>query len=81
MDYESSEVYLLKKLTEMLGISPNNVKNISLRNVVNNSCIIQVLEIDLIGQNTFNSEDLSKINGLRIITPNTIQIDVGEIPL
>ena len=81
LDYESAELDLINNLEKTLGISPMNIKHIRLTNKIENSAIIQVLEIELIGTNSLRSEDIAKMKELTIVTPNTIQINVGEIHL
>lgn len=81
LDYESAERDFLENLEKVLKIPRQNVKDISFSNRIEGSSIIQVLEIDLTGSNKFRSEDIAKIKEMTLITPNCIQIDVGEIHL
>ena len=81
LNQKSAEERFLEKIGDMLGFNPNLVKHIGLVTYTNDTKIVQKISIDLIGSHRFRSEDLKDFKGLEIVTPNTIEINVGEIDL
>ncbi len=83
LDQKSAEVDFLAELSKTLEINPKNIKRVSVENRQTEQlhALAQVVLIDLRGTNVFKSENLQKIKGLTIITPRTIEIEVGEILL
>lgn len=68
-------------LEDMIGLKPNRIRDISLCNLDKGTEVVQLLSIRLIGENHFRAEELAEIKGLTIITPNTLEIEWGEIHL
>lgn len=81
LDYTSAEADFKEELCDILKLEPSNIHSILVKNRVDGSKIIQVIHIELIGQNHFQSKDLCKIEGLTLITPKYLEIEVGEIHL
>lgn len=69
------------KLIGILGISENHIRSIELKNSAEDTQLIQTIVVQLTGENRLKSEDLAKIKGLTIITPNTLEINAGEFDL
>lgn len=81
LDLNKVETLFLQELCSKLGISPINIKSVNLENWDEDTQIVQVISVELTGNNHFKSEDVAKIEGLTIITPNRLQIKAGEINL
>ena len=83
LDQKSAEVDFLGELNKTLEINPRNIKRVYVRNRQTEQlhALAQVVVVDLKGTNVLKSENLQKIKGLTIITPQTIEIEVGEILL
>lgn len=77
----SAEKELLKDLCQVLGISEQNCKSISLKNVAKDTTVSQIIIVELVGTNRIKCKDISRIEGVTIVTPNTIEIAVGEFDL
>ena len=77
----SAEKEFTDELCERFGVKPNNIKSIKLNNSANDTKVMQKIIINMIGINRFKSGDLKNYEGVTIITPNRIEIDVGEIDL
>lgn len=81
MDLNSTEQEFLKELCETLKIEESDIKRLTLKNKEDGlSMIHQVLSVELVGSVKIDGNDLAEING-KIITPKTIELEVGEIPL
>lgn len=76
---ESLENELIDKLYDKIGLQQNHVKSVEVHTINNANTLNHKIIIKLIGINTFRSEDVAKIKGLAIITPNKIEIDGGMI--
>ena len=81
LNYKSAESAFSAELCDTLKIKPTNIKYICITNAVKDTKFVQIVKIGLIGVNKIRSEDISKIKGLSIITPKTLEIEVGEIHL
>ena len=77
----SAEKEFTDELCERFGVKPNNIKSIKLNNSAKDTKVMQKIIINMIGINRFKSGDLKNYEGVTIITPNRIEIDVGEIDL
>ena len=77
----SAEKEFTDELCKRFGVKPNNIKSIKLNNSANDTKVVQKIIIDMIGINRFKSRDLKNYDSITIITPNCIEIDVGEIDL
>ena len=81
LNLTSAEQKLKNEIKELLGISESKIKSISLKNCTTNNVVHQAVVVELVGKNRIRSKDLNKINGLTVVTPNTLVFDVGEIHL
>lgn len=77
----SAEKEFIDELCKRFGVKPINIKSINLDNSANDTKVIQKIIIHMRGINRFKSRDLKNYEGVTIITPNRIEIDVGEIDL
>lgn len=81
MNTSTAESNLKQFLLNELGLSSSNIKRIKLSNNTDDTRVVQLIVVELRGTNCFRMEDIRKIEGLRIITPNKLEISVGDIPL
>lgn len=81
LDVSSAESEFKKELSELLEIPEENIDKIKLMCDSNDTKIRQYLQIRLVGVNRLKSEKVAQITGLTIITPKTLEVDCGEIPL
>lgn len=81
LDLSKAEAQLISELHSRLGVSELNIKSISLDTIARETQFVQVVVVELTGNNHFKSEDLKNIDGLTIITPNRLEINAGEIDL
>lgn len=77
----SAEKEFISELCKTLNLSESNIKSIRLENHSNNLMTTQMIRVELTGSNRFKSSDVAKINGLVIVTPNTLEIKIGEYNL
>ena len=77
----SAESELVNELCMTFGIGPGKVKSISLKNRPSDTSIVQIVTVKLTGNNRIRSEDMQKVDGMTVVTPNTIEFEVGEIHL
>lgn len=81
LNYRSAEVEFIEELCDLLKLDLTHIKNVEIKTVEQETKILQKISIRMIGENKISSDDISKIKGMSIITPNVIEIDVGEIHL
>lgn len=81
LNMASAETDLKKELVRVLHIPESNIKSIYLKNYATEDKFIQSIFVDLVGQNYLKSDDICKIKGLTVITPNQLMIDAGAIDL
>lgn len=81
LDFISAESDFKAELCEILEIEPSNIFRISHSTYPEENLVKQVVTIQLIGINRIKSENVSKIKGLTIITPKTLEIEYSVIPL
>lgn len=81
LNYDAEEKSFKTDLATALDIDETSIKSMYLYNRTDANKITQTLVIELRGRNTFKSENVAKIEGLSIITPNCIEIEVGDILL
>ena len=81
LNYMSAKDSFTEELIRTLKIPPKNVKYIELKASTNGTTFNHIIVIHLVGENSFKSEDIAKIDGLTIKTPNTLEIEYGEIKL
>ena len=81
LNYKSAECKFIDELCTMLNLDVTHIKNIRIMNTEKDTKILQIVQIQLRGTNKFRSDDISKIRGLSITTPNLIEIEAGEIHL
>ena len=81
LNYDAEAKNFKKELSDALGIKESSIKHISLYNQTESNKITQIVVIELVGTNKFKSKNVAKIEGLSIITPNCIEIEVGDILL
>lgn len=81
LDFESAECEFINELCTMLNLDISHIKGITVKNVARRTKVVQVISIELTGTNKFSAEDVFQVKGMSIITPNTIEIEVGEIHL
>ena len=81
LNLASAEDGLKQFLLEEIGLASHKIKSIQLDTFAIETKVKQVIVIEMSGKNSFASEDVASIKGLKIITPNTIEIEVGEFEL
>lgn len=81
LNYMSAKESFLQELVNTLEIPPNNIKYVELNASTTGTTFSHRVIVHLIGSNSFKSENLAKIKGLTVITPNTLEIEYGEIQL
>lgn len=81
LNFKSAETDFINELCDTLKLDLTHIKKIELRTVEHETKFLQVVRMRLTGENKLSADDISKIDGLSIITPNTIEIEVGEIHL
>lgn len=81
LNFESAEEDFIKELAKCLHIGEYKIKKISMRSSVSTTVISQTITVEFFGKVQLSSEDLFKIGNCRVVMPNEIEIDVGEIHL
>lgn len=81
LNLTTAENDLRKELVRKLHISESNIKSITLKNIATDNKVLQTVVVELTGINHFKGKDIKEINGLTIVTPNTLEIDAGELIL
>jgi len=81
LNYRAAEVEFINELCDILKLDLSHIKRVEIKTVEQNTKILQKISIKLTGLNRLQSEDLSKIKGLTVVTPNTLEINAGEIHL
>ena len=81
LNYLSAKESFTQELVSLLEIPPNNIKYVELNASTTGTTFSHRIIIHLVGSNSFKSENLGKIKGLTIKTPNTLEIEYGEIKL
>ena len=81
LNYDAEVKNFKKELSDVLDIKESSIKYIELYNQTDSNKITQIIVIELVGNNRFKAENVANINGLSIVTPNRIEIEVGDILL
>lgn len=81
LDLQSAEDDFIDELNNILHIPKNHIKKITVESRAIGSMFVQVVVISMWGNNSLRSEDLSKIENLTVVTPNTLEIEYGEFHL
>ena len=81
LDLQSAEDDFIEELNNILHIPKDHIKKITVESRAVGSMFVQVVVISLWGNNHLKSEDLSKIKNLTVVTPNSLEIEYGEIHL
>lgn len=81
LNWTSAESELKKELVAILHIPEHHIKSITLKNIAYDTKVLQTVVVELSGRNRFKGKDIKKIDGLSIVTPNTLEIDAGELNL
>ena len=77
----SAKEAFTQELVKTLEIPPKNIKYVELKASTNGTTFNHIVVIHLTGSNSFKSENIAKVDGLVIRTPNTLEIEYGEIKL
>lgn len=81
LNYDAEVKNFKKELSDVLDIKESSIKYIELYNQTDSNKITQIIVIELVGNNRFKAENVANIKGLSIVTPNRIEIEVGDILL
>jgi len=81
LNFKSAEASFIEELCTTLKLDLSHIKKVELKTVERETKILQMISIRVTGENKLHSDDISKIKGLSIVTPNTLEIEVGEFPL
>lgn len=81
LNYKSAEKEFLDELCATLQLDLRHIKKIELKTVEQETKFLQIIKVSMMGENRLSADDISKIDGLSICTPNVIEIEVGEIHL
>ena len=81
LNYMSAKEAFTRELISTLELSPNNIKYVELNASTTGTTFSHKIVIHLVGSNSFKSENIRKIDGLTIKTPNILEIEYGEIKL
>ena len=81
LNYASAARDFKKELAETLEIDVDKIKQIKVIPLASDTRVKYVIEIHLTGSNRFKAENVSKVEGLSIITPNRLEIEVWELNL
>ena len=81
LNFKSAEVCFIDEICDTLKLDQSRIKSIEMKTVERDTKILQIIMMRLVGENKIRSEDIAKIDGLSIITPNVIEIEVGAIHL
>ena len=81
LNYMSAKEAFTRELVSTLEIPPNNIKYVELNASTTGTTFSHKVVVHLIGSNSFKSENIKKIDGLTIKTPNILEIEYGEIKL
>lgn len=81
LNYMSAKEAFTRELVSTLELSPNNIKYVELNASTTGTTFSHKIVIHLVGSNSFKSENIRKIDGLTIKTPNILEIEYGEIKL
>lgn len=81
LNYMSAKEAFTRELVDTLELSPNNIKYVELNASTTGTTFSHKIVIHLVGSNSFKSENIRKIDGLTIKTPNILEIEYGEIKL
>jgi len=81
LNWTTAEEELKKELIGVLHIPEHHIKSITLKNIAYDTKVLQTIVVELSGKNKLKGKDISKIDGLSVVTPNTLEIDAGELNL
>ena len=81
LNYMSAKEAFTLELVRTLEIPPKNIKYVELKSLSNSTSFKHIIVVHLTGSNTFKSKNLAKVSGLTIRTPNTLEIEFGEVRL
>lgn len=81
LNYISAKESFTEELINTLELNPNNIKYIELNASTTGTTFSHKIVIHLIGSNPLKGENLAKIPGITIVTPNVLEIEYGEIKL
>lgn len=81
LDFKSAESEFIKELCDLLKLDLSHIRKIELKTVEKETKFLQYVKISMIGENRLSADDVSKIKGLSIVTPNVLEIEAGEIHL
>lgn len=81
LNYATAAHDFKMELSKTLAIDVSHIKEVKVLPVANETSIKHMIQIHLTGANRFKSENVSKIEGLTIVTPNLLEIEVAEIQL
>lgn len=81
LNYESAENDLINEICEILSVDRHKIKNLWMRSSYHSTVIQQIVTIEFRGVVRLSSDDISKLGNCRVILPNEIEIEVGEIHL
>jgi hypothetical protein len=81
LNYMSAKEAFTAELVHTLELPPRNIKYVELKASTNGTTFNHIIVVHLMGENSFKSENLGKIKGLTLKTPNTLEIEFGEIKL
>jgi len=81
MNLKVAQDCFIDELCDILGLDENHIKNIEFISKIQSTVMRQIVVVELFGVNRFKADDISKIKGLSIVTPNRLEIEAGEIPI
>lgn len=81
MNLKVAQDCFIEELCDILGLDENHIKNIELISKIQSTVMRQIVVVELFGVNRFKADDISKIKGLSIVTPNCLEIEAGEFPI
>lgn len=81
LNYMSAKDSFTRELVNTLELPPNNIKYVELNASTTGTTFSHKVVVHLVGSNSFKSENIQKIDGLTIKTPNILEIEYGEIKL
>ena len=81
LNYMSAKEAFTRELVNTLELPPNNIKYVELNASTTGTTFSHKIVVHLVGSNSFKSENIRKIDGLTIKTPNILEIEYGEIKL
>lgn len=81
MNLKVAQDCFISDLCDILGLDETHIKNIELISKIQSTVMRQIVVVELFGVNRFKADDISKIKGLSIVTPNRLEIEAGEFPI